>query len=66
MYGVIGEDKSDVETLKELMFRIAGDRSLKIKGRGYNSCGEMLRKGPTQLKIWRIQIRSATTHVGLV
>lgn len=37
---------------KELIFRIANDRSLTIKCRGYSSCGEMLRKGAKQLQLF--------------
>lgn len=50
MYAVLGEDRSDVETLQELIFRIADNRRISIKKKGYSSCGEMLRKGARQLK----------------
>ena len=53
MYAVLGEDKSDVETIKELIFRIANNRSLTIKCHGYSSCGEMLRKGAMQLQMFK-------------
>lgn len=53
MYAILGEDTSDTETLKELVFRIAQNRSLTIKSKGYSSCGEMLRKGNRQLKLFQ-------------
>lgn len=46
MYGVLGEDKSDVATLKVLIRRLANDEKVSIKG--YDGCGEMLRKGGKQ------------------
>lgn len=53
MYGVIGEDRSDVETLEQLIRRIANDQSLKIQKKGYSGCDEMLLKGARQLKAFR-------------
>lgn len=50
MYGVIGEDRSDVETLKVIIRKLAKNENVQIKSKGYGSCGEMLRKGATQLK----------------
>jgi hypothetical protein len=47
VYGVLGEDKSDVATLKVLIRRLANDEKVSIKG--YDGCGEMLRKGGKQL-----------------
>lgn len=51
-YGVIGEDDSDVETVVELIKRIANNKSLSIKRKGYNGCGEMFIKAPMQLSAW--------------
>jgi hypothetical protein len=51
MYGVIGEDKSDFESLKILIKRITGDQGLTVKGRGFGSCDTMLKKGAQQLKL---------------
>ena len=53
MYGILGEDQSDVETLKVLVRRLAGDPSLRIKGKGYGGAAEMLRKGARQLRLFR-------------
>ena len=52
MYGILGEDKSDVATLKVLVRRLAHDDSVSIKTKGYGGCGEMLRKGGKQLKLF--------------
>ena len=51
MYGVIGEDKSDVDTLKILIRRLTDNEGVCIKGKGYNGCAQMLRKGAKQLKL---------------
>jgi hypothetical protein len=53
MYGVLGEDRSDADMLKELIFSLAGDRSLTIKTKGYSSCGELLTKGARQVAMFR-------------
>jgi len=50
VYAILGEDPSDVATLKVLVHRLADDESLQIKVKGYGGCGEMLRKGATQLR----------------
>lgn len=52
MYGVIGEDQSDVETLKVLIRRLANNEKLPVQTKGYSGCGEMLRKGARQLKLF--------------
>ncbi|MDQ6990344.1 MAG: DUF4276 family protein [Mariprofundaceae bacterium] len=52
MYGIIAEDKSDVEVLKVIVKRLANNQSISMKGKGYHGCGEMLRKGSSQLKVF--------------
>ena len=52
MYGIIGEDKSDVETLKVLIRRLANDDGVRVKGKGYNGCAPMLCKGARQLRLF--------------
>ena len=52
MYGVLGEDKSDVATLKVLIRKLADDKSIPIKTKGYRGCGEMLKEGSKQLKLF--------------
>ena len=49
MYGIIGEDASDVNVLKVLVRRLRQDAGVPIKVKGYAGCGEMLRKGVAQL-----------------
>lgn len=50
MYGILGEDDSDTDTLKVLIRRLANDPSLSIRPKGFNGCAEMLRKGARQLR----------------
>jgi len=52
LYGVIGEDQSDVETLKVLIKRLANNEKLPVYTKGYAGCGEMLRKGAAQFKVF--------------
>ena len=52
MYGIIGEDPSDVETLRVLIRRLANNEKLPVLIKGYSGCGEMLRKGASQLKLF--------------
>ena len=53
MYGILGEDDSDVATLRTLVRRLAQDESLPIRGKGYGGSGEMLRKGSKQLDLFK-------------
>ena len=53
MYGIIAEDPSDAATLKVLVRRLTGDDSLRIQVKGYGGCGEMLRKGAKQFRLFR-------------
>ena len=53
MYGILGEDNSDVAMLKVLVRRLANDKSLPVKGKGYGGAGEMLRKGAKQLDLFK-------------
>ncbi len=53
MYGIVGEDESDVATLKVLVKRLAGNDSLTVKTKGYGGCAEMLRKGAAQLRLFK-------------
>jgi hypothetical protein len=52
MYGVIGEDKSDVATIKVLIKRLAGNDALTIHTKGYEGCAQMLKKGAAQLRLF--------------
>ena len=51
MYGLIAEDDSDVEMLKILIRRLAYNSSLPINQKGYDGCGQMLRKGAARLRL---------------
>ena len=35
MYGILGEDKSDAETIKVLVRRLADDQGLTVRTKGY-------------------------------
>ncbi len=48
-YAVLGEDRSDAETLRVLIRRIAGNERLTVKPKGYDGCGQLLRKGARDL-----------------
>jgi hypothetical protein len=52
VYGILGEHASDTATLKVLVRRLAG-APVKIKGKGYSGCAEMLRKGARQLRLFQ-------------
>lgn len=50
-YGVIGEDKSDVEVLRSIIERLSPPgKQIVVRTKGYNGCAEMLRKGAKQLQ----------------
>lgn len=51
MYGVLGEDKSDAQTLKVIIRRLAKDNSLSIRPYGFNGATEMLKDGGKTLKL---------------
>lgn len=53
VYGIIAEDKSDVDMLKVIIKRLANSKAIKIRGKGYNGCGEMLRKGAAHLNSFK-------------
>lgn len=45
MYGILGEDNSDVEVIDVLIRRISGNNRIKIKEKAYDGCGDLLSKG---------------------
>lgn len=45
MYFILAEDRSDYETLRVLVRRLANNDRLTVKGKGYEGCGELIRKG---------------------
>ena len=52
MYGILGEDLSDADTLKVLVRNIAADDSLKIKTKGFDGSGNLLKRGAGILKLY--------------
>ncbi|NJO18653.1 MAG: DUF4276 family protein [Thioploca sp.] len=53
MYGVLGEDKSDVEILKVLIRKLAANEKITIKTKGYSGGGEMMKQGKQQLNLFK-------------
>jgi Domain of unknown function (DUF4276) len=52
VYGIIGEDNSDAQTLKVIVRRLAQNANLTIKAQGFDGCSEMLRKGASRLRLF--------------
>lgn len=52
MYGIIGEDKSDVATLKVFLKRLLNDNTVTIRTKGYSGCAQMLCKGASQVDLF--------------
>jgi len=50
LYGIFSEDKSDFETLKVLIQRLAIDEKIQFCGKGFNGCGELLKHAWRNLK----------------
>ena len=50
MYGILGEDDSDIQTLKVLIRQLVGDEQLPIRGKGFDGCGKLLKDGWKFLK----------------
>ena len=50
MYGILGEDDSDIQTLRVLIRRLANDETLPIRGKGFDGCGKLLKDGWKFLK----------------
>ncbi|WP_157662021.1 DUF4276 family protein [Burkholderia ubonensis] len=53
MYAVIGEHQSDVDTLANIVKRLCGNERVTIKGKGFNGSGELLKRGASQLQLFR-------------
>ena len=51
MYAVLGEDKSDVHSLREIIWLLEGNSSISVKPKGYCGCHEMFRKGKRHLGV---------------
>jgi len=53
VYAIIGEDNSDVETLKVLVKRIAKTPNLSVRTKGYTGGPQLLERGAAQLNAYR-------------
>jgi hypothetical protein len=53
VYGVIGEDPSDVEALANIIKRLAKNDSLTVRRKGFTGCGELLNRGADQLSLFQ-------------
>jgi hypothetical protein len=54
VYGILGEDESDAQTLKVLVTRLAGGQRLTVRPKGYGGGGKLLRDGARDLKAFRM------------
>ncbi|HVX15111.1 MAG TPA: DUF4276 family protein [Pirellulales bacterium] len=52
MFGILGEDDSDIATLRTLVRRITSP-SVRVKGKGYDGCAKLLAKGAGDILIFR-------------
>lgn len=50
MYGILAEDDSDIQTLKVIIRRLADDKTIPIRGKGFSGCGKLLKDGWKYLK----------------
>lgn len=53
MYAIIGEHQSDVDTISQIVRRIVDDASILIRGKGFDGSGELLKRGASQLQLYR-------------
>ncbi|WP_257827998.1 hypothetical protein [Burkholderia glumae] len=53
MYAVVGEHQSDVDTISQIIKKILGDASVTVKGKGFGGCGELLKRGASQLQLYQ-------------
>ncbi|RQU70730.1 DUF4276 family protein [Burkholderia cenocepacia] len=52
MYAIIGEHQSDVDTIAQIVKRIVNDSSILVRGKGFGGCGELLKRGASQLQLY--------------
>jgi len=52
LYGILGEDRSDCETLVALIRARSLRKKLSFRSKGYDGCGKMFRKGAKQIAAW--------------
>jgi hypothetical protein len=53
VYAVIGEDQSDVDTIANIVRRLAKRENEVVKGKGFNGSGELLKRGAIQLQAFQ-------------
>ena len=51
-FAVLGEHRSDAETIVVLMKRLLRDDRASIRFKGYNGCGQLRRKGAKQIRLF--------------
>ncbi len=49
-FAVLGEDKSDAETLVQIVKRLLGDERASVFSKGFSGCGELCRKGASHIR----------------
>ena len=50
MFGIIGEDDSDVDTIKALIRNVLANQSVQARGHGCDGCANLLREGRAKLQ----------------
>jgi Domain of unknown function (DUF4276) len=50
MLAIFGEDQSDFDTLKTMVRTLKNDQGLKVKGKGYGGCGNLLKACARDIK----------------
>ena len=53
MLAVLGEDRSDAETIVVLIKRILRDERATVKQKGFSGCGELRKKAAGQLRLFK-------------
>jgi hypothetical protein len=48
----VGEDDSDVNTIKVIIRRLAGNQKLAVRTKGYSGAGELLKNGSRRLQLF--------------
>jgi len=61
VYAILGEDRSDANTLRVLVRKLANNDSLKVTPKGFRGGSEMLRKGAMELR--RLRRRGCTRFI---
>ena len=51
MVGILGEHSSDAECIKVLLKRILDNQGLSVKAKGFDGCGDLLKKGARHIAL---------------